>query len=104
LRAAPPYNPQGFEPPAFRRRSPNEPVFGQRNGGCHETTILVTVALLASALSARAASVKKHLRVANARPCHKIVVTGDGAPKGAGSSSKREALTQPELAGYLHEI
>jgi hypothetical protein len=42
-------------------------------------TIVVTVALLASALSAHAAPVKKHLRVVNERPCHKIVLTGDNA-------------------------
>jgi hypothetical protein len=38
-------------------------------------TILVTAALLASALSAHAAPVKKHPRVANGAPCHKIVIT-----------------------------
>jgi hypothetical protein len=37
--------------------------------------IVVTAALLASALSAHAAPVKKHLRVVNGRPCHTIVVT-----------------------------
>jgi hypothetical protein len=42
-------------------------------------TIVVTVALLASALSAHAAPVKKHLRVANGRACHRIVVTKDNA-------------------------
>ena len=42
-------------------------------------TILVTVALLASALSAHAAPVKKHLQVANGAACHRIVVTGNDA-------------------------
>jgi hypothetical protein len=42
-------------------------------------TIVVTAALLASALSAHTAPVKKHLRVVNGGPCHKIVVTKDNA-------------------------
>ena len=37
--------------------------------------IAVTAVLLASALSAHAAPVKKHLRVVNGRPCHEIVLT-----------------------------
>jgi len=37
--------------------------------------VVVTVALLASALSAHAAPVKKHLRVVNGGACHKIVIT-----------------------------
>jgi hypothetical protein len=41
--------------------------------------IFVTAALLASALSAHAAPVKKHPRVVNARACHTIVVTDDNA-------------------------
>lgn len=41
--------------------------------------IVVTAALLASALSAHAAPVKKHLRVVNARACHEIVLKGDDA-------------------------
>jgi hypothetical protein len=41
--------------------------------------IVVTTALLASALSAHAASVKKHPRVVNARACHETVLTGDAA-------------------------
>jgi hypothetical protein len=41
--------------------------------------IVVAAALLASALSAHATPVKKHLRVANGRACHEIVVTGDNA-------------------------
>jgi len=42
-------------------------------------TIVVTAALLASALSAHAAPVKKHLRVANARACHEVVLGRDAA-------------------------
>jgi len=41
--------------------------------------IVVTAALLASALSAHAAPVKKHLRVVNGRACHEILLTGDNA-------------------------
>ena len=41
--------------------------------------IVVTAALLASALSAHAAPVKKHPRVVNGRACHRIVVAGDDA-------------------------
>jgi hypothetical protein len=36
--------------------------------------ILVTAALLASALSAHATPIKKHPRVANGRACHEIVL------------------------------
>jgi hypothetical protein len=42
-------------------------------------TIVVTAALLASALSAHAAPVNNKLRVANGRPCHRIVITKDNA-------------------------
>jgi hypothetical protein len=42
-------------------------------------TIIVTAALLASALSAHAAPVQKHLQIANGPPCHKIFLTGDNA-------------------------
>jgi hypothetical protein len=42
-------------------------------------TIVVTAALLASALSAHAAPGKKHLRVVNGRACHDTVLTGDNA-------------------------
>ena len=48
-------------------------------GDTMKPTILVTAALLANALSAHAAPVKKHLQAANGRPCHKIVVTGNEA-------------------------
>jgi hypothetical protein len=41
--------------------------------------IVVTAVLLASALSAHAAPVKKHLRVANGRACHEIVLTKNEA-------------------------
>jgi hypothetical protein len=41
--------------------------------------IVVTAALLASALSAHAAPVKKHLRVVNGRSCHEILITKDNA-------------------------
>jgi hypothetical protein len=41
--------------------------------------IVVTVALLASALSAHAAPVKKHLRVANGRACHEVVLNRNDA-------------------------
>jgi hypothetical protein len=37
--------------------------------------MVVAAALLASALSAHAAPVKKHPRVVNGRSCHKIVIT-----------------------------
>jgi len=36
--------------------------------------IVVTAVLLASALSAHAAPVKKHLRVVNGRSCHEILI------------------------------
>jgi hypothetical protein len=42
-------------------------------------TFVVAVALMAGALSAHAAPVKKHLRVVNGPPCHRIVVTKDNA-------------------------
>src|ERR1700679_986993 len=42
-------------------------------------TILIAAALLASALSANAAPVKKHLRVVHGRACHETVLTGDDA-------------------------
>jgi hypothetical protein len=42
-------------------------------------TIVVAAALLASALSAHAAPVKKHLRVVNGRSCHDTLLTGDAA-------------------------
>ena len=38
-------------------------------------TIVVAAVLLASALSAHAAPAKKHLRVANGRACHEILIT-----------------------------
>jgi hypothetical protein len=41
--------------------------------------IIVTSALLASALSAHAAPVKKHLRVVNGRSCHETLITKDNA-------------------------
>jgi hypothetical protein len=41
--------------------------------------IVVTAVLLASALSAHAAAVKKHLRVVNGRSCHEILITKDNA-------------------------
>ena len=55
------------------RRSANETQDAMKR------TIVVTAALLASALSAHAAPVKKHLRVVNGPACHKIVVTKDNA-------------------------
>ena len=42
-------------------------------------TIVVTAALLASALSAHAAPVKKHLRVVNGSSCHETLITRDNA-------------------------
>jgi hypothetical protein len=42
-------------------------------------TILIAAALLASALSANAAPVKKHQRVVHGRACHETVLTGDDA-------------------------
>jgi hypothetical protein len=43
-------------------------------------TIVVAAVLLASALSAHAAPVKKHVRVVNRHAaCHEVVVTGDDA-------------------------
>jgi hypothetical protein len=41
--------------------------------------IVVTAALLASALGAHAAPANKHLRVANGRACHETVLTGADA-------------------------
>ena len=41
--------------------------------------IVVTAVLLASALSAHAAPVKKHLRVVNGRSCHETLITRDNA-------------------------
>jgi hypothetical protein len=42
-------------------------------------TIVVTAALLAGALSAHAAPVRKHLPVANGRACHETLITRDNA-------------------------
>jgi hypothetical protein len=55
------------------RRSANEMEDAMKR------TIVVTVALLASALSAHAAPVQKHLRDVNGRSCHRIFLTGDNA-------------------------
>ena len=41
--------------------------------------IVVAAVLLASALSAYAAPVKKHLRIVNGRPCHEVLITKDNA-------------------------
>lgn len=41
--------------------------------------IVVTAVLLASALSAHAAPVKKHLRVVNGSACHETLITRDNA-------------------------
>ncbi len=41
--------------------------------------VVVAAVLLASALSAHAAPVKKHLRVVNGRSCHEVVVKGADA-------------------------
>jgi hypothetical protein len=41
--------------------------------------MVVTAVLLASALSAHAAPVKKHLRVVNGRSCHETLITRDNA-------------------------
>ena len=41
--------------------------------------IVVTAALLASALSAHAAPIKKHVRVAHGRACHETVLKGNDA-------------------------
>ena len=41
--------------------------------------IVVAAVLLASAQSAYAAPVKKHVRVVNGRPCHEILITKDNA-------------------------
>jgi hypothetical protein len=41
--------------------------------------IAVAAVLLASALSAHAAPVKKHLRAVNGRACHEILITKDNA-------------------------
>jgi hypothetical protein len=58
-------------------------------------TIVVTAALLASALSAHATPVKKHPRVVNERPCHKVLLTGDDAVRYAmGVASGQIALPQ----------
>jgi hypothetical protein len=57
--------------------------------------IVVTAALLASALSAHAAPVKKHLRVVNGRPCHEIVLTKNDAVRYAlGIASGQSPLPQ----------
>jgi hypothetical protein len=58
-------------------------------------TIVVTAAPLASALSAYAAPVQKHLRVVNGRACHQIFLTGDNAANYAlGIASGQIALPQ----------
>jgi hypothetical protein len=57
--------------------------------------IVVTAALLASALSAHAAPVKKHLRVVNGRACHEIVLTKNEAVRYAlGIASGQSSLPQ----------
>ena len=57
--------------------------------------IVVTAALLASVLSAHAAPVKKHLRVANGRACHEIVLTKNDAVRYAlGVASGESPLPQ----------
>jgi hypothetical protein len=58
-------------------------------------TIVVTAALLASVLSAHAAPVKKHLRVANGRGCHEVVLGRDAAVRYAlGIASGQSQLPQ----------
>jgi hypothetical protein len=50
-------------------------VFGKRETeDAMKRVIVVTAVLLASALSAHAAPLKKHLRVANGRACHEVVL------------------------------
>ena len=57
--------------------------------------IVLSAALLASALSAHAAPVKKHLRVVNGRACHEIVLTKNDAVRYAlGIASGQSALPQ----------
>jgi hypothetical protein len=55
------------------RRSANETEDAMKR------TIVVTAALLASALSAHAAPIGKHLQIANGGSCHKVVLTRDDA-------------------------
>jgi hypothetical protein len=63
--------------------------------GAMKRTIVVTVALLATALSAHAASPKKHLRVANGRACHEVVLSKNDAVNYAlGIASGQSALPQ----------
>jgi hypothetical protein len=50
-------------------------VVGYEMEDVMKRTIVVAVALLASALSAHAAPVQKHLRVVNGSSCHRIVLT-----------------------------
>lgn len=57
--------------------------------------IVVTAALLASALSAHAAPVKKHMRVVHGRACHEIVLTKNDAVRYAlGVASGESPLPQ----------
>jgi hypothetical protein len=57
--------------------------------------IVLSAALLASALSAHAAPVKKHLRVVNGRACHEIVLTKNDAVRYAlGIASGESPLPQ----------
>jgi hypothetical protein len=78
-------------------------VTDQQNGAvsANETenavkrAIVVTVALLASVLSAHAAPVKKRLRVANGRACHEVVLNKNDAVRYAmGIVSGQSALPQ----------
>jgi len=58
-------------------------------------TIVVTAALLASALSAHAAPVRKHLRVANGGACHEVVLNKSDAVRYAmGVASGTSPLPQ----------
>jgi hypothetical protein len=60
-------------------------------------TIVVAAALLASALSAHAAPIKKHLRVVNGRACHDTLLTGDNAVSyGLGIANGQVALPRKD--------
>jgi hypothetical protein len=95
--AAPPYNPAMFRTSCVS--SPTNKCRWSANETEHamKRTIVVLAVLLASALSAHAAPVKKHLRVANGRACHDILLAGDNAVSyGLGSASGQVPLPRKD--------
>jgi hypothetical protein len=71
-------------------------LVGNETEDAMKRTVVVTAALLASALSAHAAPAGKHPRVANGSSCHRIVITNkaDAVAYALGMYSGQIALPQ----------